>query len=164
MNAWSSRSQQIKPTTTSYQAKSVYMNQRRSSVNQTTVLVVLCVIDRVLVTLLACRFASVELVDDLRSGLVNMRGRETGLTLGLIRFSCSLGKMRSRSQARSRDSKIVRASYEPWPTNSFSKRSKNSRHSLSSGLRASSPTTAFIEAASRAIAYFAYCNMSAAHK
>lgn len=35
------------------------------------------------------------------------------LTFGLIRFKDSLGKILSSSHAMSRDSKIVRASYEP---------------------------------------------------
>ena len=44
----------------------------------------------------------------------------------------------------------------PWLTNCFSNFSRNSKLSLSSWLRASSPTTAFIAWASRPMAYFAY--------
>jgi hypothetical protein len=84
------------------------------------------------------------------------RPPHTSLTLGLILFSDSFGKMRSKSQAISSDSKIVRASYAPWPTNSFSNLSRNSSESLSSADRASSPTTAFIDAASFPTAYLAY--------
>ena len=121
------------------------------------------------------------------------------MILGLMRLSCSFGKMRSSDQARSSESKMDRLSYAPaegegcksatwyqtrcekigaqrlvgtriqsvrgvgwegrhvpWPTNCFSNLSRNSRASLSSGESASSPTTAFIAAASRPIAYFAY--------
>ena len=139
------------------------------------------------------------------------------MIFGLMRLSCSLGKMRSSDHARSSESKIVRLSYgpagvsadggegvrspqrahvreirhareraedecvegggrsaaergacqqgpreqegrrhAPWPTNCFSNLSRNSKASLSSGDRASSPTTAFIAAASRPIAYLAY--------
>lgn len=77
-------------------------------------------------------------------------------TFGLILFNCSLGKIRNRSQASSKLSKMDRVSYGPWLTNSFSNRSKNSSESLSSAERASSPTTAFIDAASLPVAYLAY--------
>jgi hypothetical protein len=98
------------------------------------------------------------------------------MIFGLIRFSCSFGKIRSSDQARSSDSKIVRDSYAPihyvsavqrvrkedipWPTKFRSNLSRNSSASLSSDERASSPTTAFIAAASRPIAYLAYYDLS----
>lgn len=64
--------------------------------------------------------------------------------------------MRSRDQAKSSDSKIVRDSYGDWEINDLSNFSKNSKLSLSSDDKASSPTTAFIAAASLPMAYFAY--------
>lgn len=100
-----------------------------------------------------------------------------------IRFSCSRGKMRSRSHARSRDSKIVRFSFGPCCTNLLSNLSRNSRAvcrggnvssysakvlpqnlTLSSGDSASSPTTAFIAAASLPMAYMAYCIAWSVHQ
>lgn len=89
-----------------------------------------------------------------------------------MRLSCSRGKMRRRDHARSSDSKMVRFSFGPWRTNWSSKRPRNSSAScgrkclgqlltktsrraertFSSVESASSPTTAFIAAASLPIA------------
>src|SRR3954465_6809977 len=64
--------------------------------------------------------------------------------------------MRSRLHARSSDSKMVRDSYGLWLMKVRSNLSRNSSESLSSADSASSPTTAFMAAASRPMAYLAY--------
>ena len=91
----------------------LYRELLRSSLSSIYKVAVLVWLLLVLLLVLLCRFTGVVLGENLRLRQITRQCALMLLTFGLIRLSDSLGKIRSRSQAMSSESKIVRASYAP---------------------------------------------------
>lgn len=134
-----------------------------------------CVVDQFLLSGLALRLrvlrrllrrlARVELLDDLGADTVKLLfgeyAQQRPREIQRVENASSLvgackGVVFINLKTQISNPTRIMKSYVPWPTKPRSNLSRNSSANLSSGDNASSPTTAFIAAASRPIAYLAY--------